>query len=58
MHSMYNISAEGKERVELHHFSPSGPSWPVLGWTSLYITLMYNIKLNLRHNTVFQMTFW
>jgi len=24
-------SAEIKERVELYHYSPSGPSWPVLG---------------------------
>jgi len=24
-------SAEVKERVELYHYSPSGPSWPVLG---------------------------
>ena len=26
-------SAEGKERVELYLYSPSGPSWPILGWT-------------------------
>jgi len=26
-------SAEGKERVELYLYSPSGPSWPFLGWT-------------------------
>jgi hypothetical protein len=26
-------SAEIKERVELYLCSPSGPSWPVLGWT-------------------------
>jgi len=25
-------SAEVKERVELYLCSPSGPSWPVLGW--------------------------
>jgi len=24
--------AEVKERVELYFYSPSGPSWPVLGW--------------------------
>jgi len=24
-------SAEVKERVELYFYSPSGPSWPVLG---------------------------
>ena len=28
-------SAEFKERVELYIQSPSGPSWPVLGWTLL-----------------------
>jgi len=26
-------SAEVKERVELYLYSPSGPSWPVPGWT-------------------------
>jgi hypothetical protein len=26
-------NAEVKERVELYFYSPSGPSWPVLGWT-------------------------
>jgi hypothetical protein len=25
--------AEVKERVELYLYSPSGPSWPVPGWT-------------------------
>jgi hypothetical protein len=25
--------AEVKERVDLHPYSPSGPSWPTLGWT-------------------------
>jgi hypothetical protein len=28
-------STEVKERVELYLYSPSGPSWPVLGWTLL-----------------------
>ena len=28
-------SAEVKEREELHHYSPSGPSWPVLGRSSI-----------------------
>jgi hypothetical protein len=27
-------SAEVKERVQLYLYSPCGPSWPVLGWTS------------------------
>jgi len=26
-------SAEVKERVQLKLYTPSGPSWPVLGWT-------------------------
>jgi hypothetical protein len=30
-------SAEVKERVELYLYSPSGPSWPVLGWTILLL---------------------
>jgi len=25
-------NAEVKEGVELYHYAPSGPSWPVLGW--------------------------
>jgi hypothetical protein len=29
-------SAEIKERVELYLYSPSGPSWPVRGWTVLF----------------------
>jgi len=26
-------SAEVKERIELHLYSVSGPSWPILEWT-------------------------
>jgi hypothetical protein len=26
-------SAQVKERLELYLYSPSGPSWPVVGWT-------------------------
>ena len=33
-------SAEVKERVELFLYSPSGPSWSVLGWT---LPLLFNI---------------
>jgi hypothetical protein len=29
--------AEVKERVQLYFYSPSGPSWPVLGWTLFYL---------------------
>ena len=32
-------SAEVKEIVELHLYSPSWPSWPVLGWTLLLLIL-------------------
>lgn len=31
-----------KRRVELYLCSPSGPSWPILGWTLLYILLCSN----------------
>jgi hypothetical protein len=34
------FSAEVKERVELYLYSPSGPSWPALGLTLLYFTLL------------------
>jgi len=34
-------SAEVKERVELYLYSPSRPSWPVLGRPLLYFTLLY-----------------
>jgi hypothetical protein len=30
-------TARVKERVELYLYSPSGPSWPVLGRTYLYL---------------------
>ena len=33
-------SAEVKERVELYLCSPSGPSWPVLGWPLLFYSLV------------------
>jgi len=33
-------SAEVKERVELYLYSPSGPSWPVLGY-SLPLHILY-----------------
>jgi len=29
------FSAEVKERVELYLYSPSGPSWPIIGWIYL-----------------------
>jgi len=35
-------SAEVKERIELYLYSPSGPSWPLLGWNLLYFTLLYS----------------
>jgi hypothetical protein len=35
-------SAEVKESVELYVYSPSGPSWPVVGWTlPLYHCLLF-----------------
>jgi len=38
-------TAEVKERVDLNLYSPSGPSWPVLGWT-LPFTLLQFIVIN------------
>ena len=35
-------SAKVKERVELYLYSPSRPSWPVLGWNFLYFSLLCN----------------
>jgi hypothetical protein len=35
-------SIDVKERLELHLFSPSGPSWPFLGWI-LPLPLSYSI---------------
>jgi hypothetical protein len=54
-------SVEVKERVELYLCSPSGPSWPVLGWT-LPLSLLTHLRLlqltvaiqrNLAYNTTF-----
>ena len=36
-------STKVKERVELYLYSPFGPSWPVLGWTSPLPLHVYNI---------------
>jgi hypothetical protein len=42
-------SAEVKERVELYLYSPSGPSWPVLGRTLPLHPgqVMQNTKMNI-----------
>jgi hypothetical protein len=34
------LSAEVKERVELYLFSPSGPSWPIIGWPCLLTAVL------------------
>jgi hypothetical protein len=40
--------AEAKERVELYIYSPSGPSWPVLGWNlSWLLCVQYVIYVGL-----------
>jgi hypothetical protein len=41
-------SVEVKERVELYRYSLSGPSWPVLGWSYLYILVPLNAFKNVR----------
>ena len=35
-------SAEVKERLEMYFYSPSGPSWAVLGWTLPFDSVMPN----------------
>jgi hypothetical protein len=40
-------SAEVKERVELYIYSPSGPSWPVIGWT-LPLPLLHRLLRTLK----------
>jgi hypothetical protein len=37
-------SAKVKERVELHFYSPSGPLWPVGGWTLPYNMLCVDLQ--------------
>ena len=39
-------SAEVKERVELYLYSTSGSSWPVIGWTFLYMGLKVGLSLH------------
>jgi hypothetical protein len=45
-------SAEVKERVELYLYSPSGPSWPVLGRTlpCLFTCWLNSTKVNNNYN--------
>ena len=47
-------SAEVKERVELYLYSPSGPSWPVLGWTLPLPLLIETVQ---KHE-LFSIQFW
>jgi len=37
--------AEVKERVELYVYSPSGPSWPVVGWTLILPSWRWTLVL-------------
>ena len=51
------FSAKVKERVELYLYSPSGPLWPVLGWTLplkiQYSSLWYSIPNVNIHNFLY-----
>jgi hypothetical protein len=49
-------SAKVKERVEIYLYSPSAPSWPVLGWTLLivvYVIKMFHQLLSIRYTVTF-----
>jgi hypothetical protein len=37
---------EVTERVELHLYSPFGPSWPVPGWNVTLKTSVYDVRIN------------
>ena len=40
-------SAEVKEKVELYIYSPSGPSWPVIGRAfTFYLNKTYSVTVN------------
>ena len=42
-------SAGVKERVQLYTYSPSAPSWPVLGWTLPFTFTLERYSQNPRH---------
>ena len=46
-----SYSAEVKERVEQYLYPPSGPSWPVLGRTLLYLSKWPLYRQLRRHNS-------
>jgi hypothetical protein len=47
-------SAEIKERVVLYLYSPSGPSWPILGWTLPLPFLLYTVNAVVSTDVNFQ----
>jgi hypothetical protein len=52
-------SAEVKERVELYLYSPSGPSWPVIGKTLLRnCRRTYSAQTRLKRQLHENATFW
>jgi hypothetical protein len=48
------FSAEVKERLELCLYPFSGPSWPVIGWTLLFLTLLYSLVVSKTPTSVCQ----
>jgi hypothetical protein len=46
-------SIEVKEKVQLYLYSPSGPSWPVLGWTLLIYNVTFREIINAYMNNLF-----
>jgi hypothetical protein len=53
--------ADVKENVQLHLYSPSGPLWPVLGWTvtltcrvhELFVTRVFGMQVEKQQSRMF-----
>ena len=59
VHHPAPYSAEAEERVELYLYSPSGPSWPVLGRTlllPLHVSTLYGVICRLIFETYYEYT--
>jgi hypothetical protein len=48
-----SFSVEDWERVELHLYSPSGPSWHVIEWIYVYCRLFWNVMARAQKSDFF-----